>query len=236
MSTGNTNPFGQIILHHLENSRSQRILWLLEELEIPYTIKRYKRLASNLAPPELKAIHPLGKSPVLQDGDAIIAESGAIVDYLLDNYAGGRFQPSEEFKLSNLYCNFVDTHFAEGTLMPHLVNHLIFTLAPEKVPWIIKWIIKPVMGRMKQLLINPNIENAAGMIEDHLSKSTTGWFASGPEPTSADFMMLYPLEILPRSMEGRIGPKTLAWVEEAHARPAYRRALEKGGKYNYAKF
>ncbi|PVG00810.1 thioredoxin-like protein [Serendipita vermifera] len=231
MSSGNANSSGQIILHHLEDSRSQRVLWLLEELELPYTIKQYKRMPSKLAPPELKEIHPLGKSPVIQDGDTIVAESGAIVEYLLDKYANGRFQPPEASKLSNLYY----THFGEGTLMPYLSNWLIFTLAPTRTPWYIRWIIKPVMERIKKVLVVPNVENAANLIEKDLSKSTTGWFASGPEPTSADFMMLFPMETLPRVMEGRMGPKTLAWVEKAHNRPAYRRALEKGGRYAYAK-
>jgi len=233
-----------IVLHHLEDSRSQRILWLLEELNIPYTIKYYKRdKSTRLAPKELLEVHPLGKSPVITDNGVTIAESGAIVEYLLEKYdTTHRFSPSgtpiiagnKEIvnpKLTNLYY----THFGEGSLMPYLVNIVIFTVVPRQMPWFLRWLLKPIFNKIIERVVIPNVLNAAKLIEDDLAKSPTGWFAGGPEPTSADFMMLFPMEVLPRGVGEKMGPNSKAWVELAHSRPAYKAALEKGGKYAYAK-
>jgi len=233
-----------LYLHHLEDSRSQRVLWLLEELNVPYTIKHYKRdKKTRLAPKELLEIHPLGKSPVITDDGVTIAESGAIVEYLLEKYdTTRRFSPSEtpivvgdkeivNPKLTNLYYN----HFAEGSLMPYLVNIAIFTIVPQRMPWFLRWLLKPIFNKIMDLVVKPNIHNAAKLIENDLAKSPTGWFAGGPEPTSADFMMLFPIEVLPRGIGDNMGPKTKAWLELAHSRPAYKAALEKGGKYAYAR-
>ncbi|KAG8755369.1 hypothetical protein FRC14_004106 [Serendipita sp. 396] len=223
-----------LVLHHLEDSRSQRVLWLLEELQVPYTIKHYKRTKSGLAPRELKAIHPLGKSPIVTDGDLTIAESGAVIEYLLKKYGNGRFEPpsNREAELRNSYYS----HFSEGTMMPYLVNFLVFTIIPRQVPWFLRWLIRPIMEKVKSVMVLPNLSNAADMIERDLGQSSTGWIAGGPEPTSADFMMLFPLEGLPFALgKDKLGPNTRGWLELAHKRPAYARALEKGGKYAYAK-
>ncbi|KIM34365.1 hypothetical protein M408DRAFT_59462 [Serendipita vermifera MAFF 305830] len=228
-----------LVLHHLENSRSQRVLWLLEELEVPYTIKHYKRLPTMLAPPELLKVHPLGKSPVITDGGVTIAESGAIVEYLLEKYdTSRRFSPTNDPKgqiinpkITNLYY----THFGEGTLMPYVTNHLVFTMVPQRAPWFLRWLLKPIFNKVRETLVVKNVRKAADMIENDLEKSSTGWFAGGSGPTSADFQMLFPMETLPRAMGDDAGPKTKAWVELAHSRPAYKRALEKGGRYAYAK-
>jgi len=220
-----------LVLHHLEDSRSQRILWLLEELEVPYTLKIYKRLPTKLAPPELLAVHPLGKSPIITDDNIVVAESGAIVEYLIEKYGNGRFQPSADGKSRNLYY----THFSEGTLMPYLTNWFIFSLIPTRSPWFLRWILRPVMERVQQGFLKPNVNKATTMIEKDLEKSPTSWFAGGPEPTSADFMMLFPMEGLPRALGNNIPQHVRKWVDDAHARPAYKRALEKGGKYAYAK-
>jgi len=224
-------PASGLVLHHLENSRSQRVLWLLEELGVPYTIKYYKRQPSLLAPPEMKAIHSLGKSPIITDGDLVVAESGAIIEYLLEKYANGRFQPPAAGKIKNLYY----THFAEGTIQPNLSNHLIFTLIGQRVPWFVGWIIRPVMEKVKDAAVMPNLRRAAELIEKDLEASPSIFFAGGDEPTSADFMMLFPMEVLPRAIGDSVGPKTKEWVEKVHARDAYKRALEKGGPYAYAK-
>ncbi|KAG8805068.1 hypothetical protein FRC18_006898 [Serendipita sp. 400] len=221
----------EIVLHHLENSRSQRVLWLLEELQVPYTIKHYKRLPTQLAPPELKKIHPLGKSPIITDGDLVIAESGAIVEYLIGKYGKGRFQPPEQGNVKNLYY----THYAEGTLQNLLSNWRIYGMIPERVPWPIRWLIRIVMTKTQQAFLLGTIEASTEMVEKDLEQSPTGWIAGGAEPTSADFMLLFPLEALPRAMGTRIPPKIKAWVNSAHSRDAFQRALEKGGEYAYAK-
>ncbi|KAG8863956.1 hypothetical protein FRC20_010414 [Serendipita sp. 405] len=148
-----------IVLHHLENSRSQRVLWLLEELQVPYTIKHYKRLPTQLAPPELKKIHPLGKSPVITDGDLVIAESGAIVEYLIGKYGKGRFQPPEQGNVKNLYY----THYAEGTLQNLLSNWRIYGMIPERVPWPIRWLIRIVMTKTQQAFLLGTIEASTEM-------------------------------------------------------------------------
>ncbi|CAG7847067.1 SubName: Full=Related to glutathione S-transferase {ECO:0000313/EMBL:CCA75056.1} [Serendipita indica DSM 11827] len=213
-------PSTGLVLHHLENSRSQRVLWLLEELEIPYTIKHYKRTKEQLAPRELRDIHPLGKSPVITDGDVTVAESGAIIEYLIEKYGNGRFEPppTQEAKLQNRYY----THFGEGTLMPYLVNLHIFNIVPNRMPWFMRWFTRLIFGALQKRLIVPNLGAASKL--KNLNKF------------SADFVMLFPLEAFPLALgEKNVGPKTKAWVEMAHKRPAYIRALEKGGNYVYAK-
>jgi len=188
-------------------------------------------------------VHPLGKSPVITDDGVTIAESGAIVEYLLEKYdTTRRFSPSKtpiiagdkeivNPKLTNLYY----THFGEGSLMPYLVNITIFTIVPQQTPWFLRWLLKPIFNKIIEKVVIRNVHNAAKLIEDDLAKSPTGWFAGGPDPTSADFMMSIPLEILPRGVGDKMGPKTKAWLELAHSRPAYKAALEKGGKYADAK-
>lgn len=224
MSTG-------IVLHHLVDSRSQRVLWLLEELQIPYTLKIYQRTPTKQAPPELAQVHPLGKSPVITDGDLVVAESGAIVEYLLQKYGNGRFQPPPEGLVKNIYY----THYAEGTLQNLLSNWRIYGMIGERAPWPLTYLSRIIMSKAQHAVLLPTIEASTSMVEKDLEESKTIWFAGGSEPTSADFMMLLPLEILPRAMGERIPKKIKEWVDAAHRRPAYQRALKAGGEYAYAK-
>jgi len=222
----------QITVHHLNDSRSQRILWLMEELDIPYEIKKYQREKTMLAPEELKKIHPLGKSPIITDGDAVIAESGAIVEYLIQKYGAEKFTPkTDASKLSDLYW----THYSEGTLMPILVNAYIFILAPKQAPFFIRPLMNVIMGQMNAKIVEPRMKENAKLIEDHLAKQPHGWFAGEDHPTGADFMMSFALEAVSSRGSEYMGPKMKEYVERIHARPAYKRGLEKGGEYAYAK-
>ncbi|MCL6417654.1 glutathione S-transferase [Aestuariirhabdus sp. Z084] len=220
-----------VILHHLNNSRSQRILWLLEELEIPYEIKRYQRDATtNLAPAELRAVHPLGKSPVITDGEVTIAESGAIIEYLVERYGQGRLQPADESE--RLQCRYW-MHYAEGTLMPFMVMKLVFdrmTKAP--MPFFIKPVARMIAGKAMANYIGPNLASNMTFIEQHLASNR--WFA-GDNLTMADFQMSFPLEAsASRGALTEAHQHTAAWVAKVHARPAYQRALQAGGEYDYA--
>ncbi|KDN45856.1 hypothetical protein RSAG8_04689, partial [Rhizoctonia solani AG-8 WAC10335] len=232
MAEHTASPPSTIVVHHLNDSRSQRILWLLEELEVPYEIKKWQRTAEKVAPAELKKIHPLGTSPVIQDGDLVLAESGAIIEYLITKYGNGRFSPSEAGWLNNLYYS----HYAEGTLMPHLVNLLIFTIVPDRAPLLIRPILRMAFNTLISQMVVPRLKLNSTMIEDHLAKNPGRFFAGGENFTSADFQMVFPLEAwMKRGSElAPIGEHTRKFVETIHARPAYKRALEKGGEYSYA--
>lgn len=206
-----------LIVHHLENSRSQRVLWLLEELGLPYEVRRYERnKATMLAPPELRAIHPLGKSPVIQDGERVVAETGAIVEYLVER-GDGRLGPPAHREDVLRYRYFL--HYAEGSLMPPLLVKLVLGRVP-------------LIGRRAQARIQPMIDVHLDYVEAELASRP--WFA-GSDMTAADIMMSFPLEAA-RARAGldRSRPATLAWLERIHARPAYQRALEVGGPYAYA--
>ena len=206
-----------ITVHHLENSRSQRVLWMLEELDLPYAIKRYERnKATMLAPPELKAVHPLGKSPVIAHGDRIVAETGAIVEYLVE-LANGKLGPPPHRDASLRYRFFL--HYAEGSVMPPLLLKLVLS----RIPFFGKRITKR---------IQPMIDVHLDFIEAELAQRP--WFA-GDQLTAADVMMSFPLEAA-RSRGGLDGsrPATIAWLDKVHARPAYQAALAKGGPYAYA--
>ncbi|KAG9098005.1 hypothetical protein FS749_004929 [Ceratobasidium sp. UAMH 11750] len=221
----------KVIVHHLNNSRSQRILWLLEELEVPYEIKKYERTVDMVAPKELRDVHPLGLSPVITDGDVVLAESGAIVEYLIGKYGAGRFTPPQSGYVDNLYY----THYAEGTLMPLLVNQLIFTLIPERAPFFIRPILSMVFSMLMSQMIHPRIKVNMKMVEAHLAKRPGKFFAGGDAPTSADFQMIFPLESFSAKSEpDSTGEHVKAYVKAIHGRPAYKRALEKGGEYDYA--
>ncbi|HEX8486089.1 glutathione S-transferase [Sphingomonas sp.] len=207
-----------ITVHHLENSRSQRILWMLEELGLPYEIKRYERdKATMLAPPELRRVHPLGKSPVIDDDGLVIAETGAIVEYLVEK-ADGRLGAPAHRDAALRYRFWL--HYAEGSMMPPLVLKLILGRIP-------------LLGKSSQKRIQPMIDNHLNYVEAELA--TRPWFASD-EMTAADIMMSFPLEAA-RSRAGLDDsrPATIAWLATIHALPAYRTALEKGGPYAYAK-
>ncbi|WP_375395911.1 glutathione S-transferase family protein [uncultured Sphingomonas sp.] len=209
-----------IIVHHLENSRSQRILWMLEELSLPYEVKRYERdKATMLAPPELKTIHPLGKSPVIADsadGGRVVAETGAIVEYLVDKADGRLGAPaSRDGALAYRFW----LHYAEGSMMPPLLLKLVLARIP-------------ILGKSAIKRIQPMIDVHLDFVEAELAKRP--WFA-GDAMTAADVMMSFPLEAA-RNRGGldESRPTTIAWLAKVHARPAYQAALAAGGPYAYA--
>lgn len=218
-----------IVVHHLENSRSQRVLWLLEELGVPYEVKRYERNKETmLAPPELKAVHPLGKSPVITDGGTTVAESGAIVEYLIDRYGNGRLIPPAGTPERLRYTYWL--HYAEGSAMPPLLLKLVFDrVESAPMPFFIKPIARAIAGRAKSSFIEPQIALHLDYLESELGKAP--WFA-GTEMTGADVQMSFPLEAAAARANLTAGrPKVAAFLERIHARPAYQRALVKGGPY-----
>ncbi|WP_392534773.1 glutathione S-transferase family protein [Nostoc sp. C117] len=209
-----------IVVHHLNNSRSQRVLWLLEELGIEYKIEFYERdQKTMLAPASLRQIHPLGKSPVITDDEKTVAESGAIVEYIVGRYGNGRLIPAFGTKERLRYTYWL--HYAEGSAMPPLVMNLIFNRFGAGD------------GSANSAFIAPQIELHFNYIEGELGKST--WFA-GEEFTAADIQMSFPLELV--GMQAELissRPKIKQFIERIHARPAYERALERGGRYDFAK-
>lgn len=221
-----------ITLHHLENSRSQRVLWLLEELGVPYEVRRYERdRKTMLAPPELARVHPLGKSPVITDGDVTVAESGAIIEYLLDTYGDGRLRPPPGTPEQRRYTYWL--HFAEGSAMPPLVMKLVFDkVRTAPVPFFIKPVVKGIADKVTKSFIAPNIERQLDFMEAELA--TRPWFA-GDEFSAADIQMSFPLEAAAaRAGLGKSRPRLLDWLARIHARPAYQRALAAGGPYSMA--
>jgi glutathione S-transferase len=218
-----------ITVHHLNNSRSQRVLWLLEELGLPYEIKHYARdKATMLAPPELRAVHPLGKSPVITDGPLTVAESGAILEYLVDRYGQGRLKPAADSADALRYRYWM--HYAEGSAMPPLLMKLIFDrIERGPMPFFVKPIAKGIAAKVKAGFIQPAIKNHLDFMEAELAKSA--WFA-GDEFTAADVQMSFPLEAA--ASRGGLAadrPRLMDFLQRIHARPAYQRALERGGPY-----
>ena len=220
-----------IVVHHLNNSRSQRVLWLLEELGLTYEVRRYERdKKTQLAPPELRAIHPLGKSPVLDDGEARVAETGAIIEYLLETYGHGRLKPPAGTAEARRFTYWL--HYAEGSAMTPLLLKLIFSSLPARSPLMVRGIIRTVCNRVQALMVDPNIAAHMALWEAELEKSE--WFA-GSQFTAADIMMSFPLEAGgSRAPYGADKPRIKAFLMAIHARPAYQRALERGGPYAYA--
>jgi glutathione S-transferase len=217
-----------LTVHHLNNSRSQRVLWLLEELGTPYEIIRYNRQPNMLAPPELRAIHPLGKSPVITDNGNTIAESGAIVEYLVKTYGNGRLIPADHTPERLRFTYWL--HYAEGSAMPPLLLKLIFMMLPKRAPLLMRPVVNAIAAKALNTLVDPQLKQHMAFWEGELSKSE--WFA-GNEFTAADIQMSFPLE----AASARAGleqghPKAMAWLAKIHARPAYQRALEKGGPYS----
>ena len=206
-----------ITVHHLENSRSQRVLWMLEELGLPYDVRRYERNPKTmLAPPELKRVHPLGKSPVIEDDGLVVAETGAIVEYLVEK-ADGRLGPPAHREVVLRYRFFM--HYAEGSLMPPLLVKLVLSRVP-------------LFGKAAQRRIQPMIDTHLDYLESELDGRE--WFV-GDAMTAADIMLSFPLEAArARAGLGASRPNLTAWLSRIHARPAYRRALERGGPYAYA--
>ena len=222
-----------IVVHHLNNSRSQRILWLLEELGLEYEIRKYQRDPKTmLAPAELRAVHPLGKSPVITDGDATVAESGAIIEYLVEKYGNGRLVPAAGTPDKLRYTYFL--HYAEGSAMTPLLMKLVFDrVETSPMPFFVKPIARGIAQKVKSTYIKPQIAQHLAYLEAELGKSK--WFA-GDVFSAADIQVSFPLE----AAASRAGldaqyPKLLAFLERIHARPAYVRALERGGKYELLK-
>jgi len=216
-----------ITLHHLNNSRSQRVLWLIEELELPYEIVKYERDPQTmLAPASLRAVHPLGKSPVITDGDATLAESGAILEYLIETYGKGAIAPAPGTPAYRLYRYFL--HYAEGSLMPLLLMKLVFNKVKTDAPFLIRPIARTIAGKVSQRFLDPNLSTHLAFLAEHLGKHT--WFA-GDDFTAADVQMSFPVEgAVARAADG-IPPKLTEWLARIQARPAYRRAIERGGDY-----
>lgn len=228
--------------HHLNNSRSQRILWILEELNIPYKIDVYKRGSDQLAPKELKQVHPLGKSPVITDTDRgykVVAESGHIINYLIKYYGNGRGLPSKEREEDNDFW----TQFCEASLMPKLVMKFVFMVVPSQAPFFVRPIVSIICNQVQSRLVNPDIKSMIPFVADALQKEKSdgrAWFAGGDKdgnPTAADYQMLFALEAITTiGMDGQQVPEVLRnWVDMVHQRPAYIRAYQKGGEYDYAK-
>jgi glutathione S-transferase len=229
-------PFAREIMltvHHLNNSRSQRVLWLLEELGVEYDIRRYQRDAKTmLAPPELRKVHPLGKSPVITDGDLVIAESGAIIEYLVERYGNGRLLPAAGTPERLRYTYWL--HFAEGSAQPFLLLKLIFgRVAKGPMPFFIRPIAKAIAGKAIEGFIQPNIDRQLDYMEGELAKNP--WF-TGNEFSAADIQMSFPLEAAAArgGLDGR-RPRLMGFLDRIHQRPAYLRAIERGGKYELMK-
>ena len=215
-----------ITVHHLNNSRSQRILWMLEELGLDYEVKRYQREPSMQAPASLRAVHPLGKSPVITDGDKTLAESGAILEYLVETYGNGRLAPPHGTPERLHYTYFL--HYAEGSLMPLLFMKLVFNRLPERVPFF-------DAGRSAQLissgadkaLLGPQISNHFVFLESELAQARLVRRRRVHRRRHPDEL---PDRSRPAARAGSCAqmPKLTAFLERIHARPAYKRALEEG--------
>lgn len=221
-----------IVVHHLNNSRSQRVLWLLEELGVPYEVRRYERdRQTMLAPPELSKVHPLGKSPVVDDDGAILAESGAIIEHLAEKYGreGAKLVPPAGSPERLRYTYWL--HYAEGSAMPPLLLELIFSkIESSPAPFFVKPITAKIVRQVRRRLIDPQLANHAAFLEAELGKST---FFAGEELTGADIQMSFPVEAMVARGGASKGthPKMCAFLARIHARPAYQRALERGGPF-----
>jgi len=219
-----------IVVHHLNNSRSQRILWLLEELGLEYEVKRYERDPKTmLAPPELKAIHPLGKSPVITDGELTLAESGAIIEYLVDKYGQGRLAPAAGSVERLRFTYWL--HYAEGSAMSPLLLKLVFNkVESSPMPFFVKPFAKGIARKVKGSFVEPQIVQHLDYLNSELA--ATGWFA-GDEFSAADVQMSFPLEAAAArgGLDGK-WPNLMAFLQRIHERPAYKKALERGGEYD----
>ncbi len=220
-----------LTVHHLENSRSQRVLWLLEELEVPYEVVRYARDPKTmLAPPELKKIFPLGKSPVIVDGAVTVAETGAIIEYILEQYGKGRLIPPAGSPERRQFTFWL--HYAEGSAMPWLLLKLVFLRMPAGAPWLLRPLVKGIADTVQKTFVDPQLRTHVDFWESELGKSE--WFA-GDELTAADIQMSFPIEgAAQRAFRKSDRPVLAKYLQRIHARPAYQRALERGGRYDYA--
>jgi len=222
-----------IVVHHLNNSRSQRILWLLEELGLDYEIRKYERDPQTmLAPPELKAVHPLGKAPVISDGANVVAESGAIIEYLIGRYGNGHLAPAPGTPERLRYTHFL--HYAEGSAMPPLLLKLVFDRVENSpMPFFVRPVARAIARKVKSTFVMPQIALHLGYLEGELGKAA--WFA-GEELSGADIQLSFVVEAAAaRGVLGAGYPRLSAFIERIRARPAYARALERGGKYELLK-
>ncbi len=221
-----------IVVHHLNLSRSQRVLWLLEELGLPYEVKRYERDPRTLlAPPELRAVHPLGRSPVITEGDFTLAESGAILEYLVER-AGSTLAPAPGTPERARYLHWL--HYAEGTLMPPMLIKLVFDrIRTAPVPFLVKPVTRKIADQGMDGFVLPQLKRQLEYIEGELAQRP--WFA-GAEFSAADIQMSYPLEAAQArvGLEGR--PKIQDFLGRIQARPAYQRAQAKGGPFGVPSF
>lgn len=219
-----------ITVHHLENSRSQRVLWLLEELGLQYRVKRYSRdQETGLAPASLRKVHPLGKSPVITDDGLTVAESGAIIEYLVGAYGGDSgLLPAEDTPARLQYSYWL--HYAEGSAMPPLLLSLIFRKMPEApMPFFVRPVVRGIADKVQKSFVQPQLALHLDFMEAELGKRE--WFA-GEAFTAADIQMSFPVEAA--GAAGLLGdhrPRLKAFLERIAARPAYQRALKKGGPY-----
>jgi len=218
-----------ITVHHLNNSRSQRVLWLLEELGLDYEVERYQRDPKTmLAPASLRSVHPLGKSPVITEDGLTIAESGAVIEYLVERHGKGRLVPAPGTPERLRYTYWL--HFAEGSAMTPLLLELIFVRLPlQPMPFFVRPVARGISGKVLETLVEPQLRSQQAFMESELGKSR--WFA-GDSFTAADIQMSFVVEA--SATRGGLDeryPKLLAWLGRIHARAAYRRALEKGGPY-----
>ena len=219
-----------IRVHHLADSRSQRVLWLLEELGLAYEVVRYERDARTyLAPAELKAIHPLGKSPVVEDGDVRVAETGAIVEWLLDAHGAGRLRPPPGADDARRFTYWL--HYAEGSAMTPLLLKLVFNRMPAGAPGLVRPLVKRIAAKAQGSFVDPQVETHLSYWESELRRSE--WFA-GDQFTAADIMMSFPLEAAAARAGAGERPRIRAFLDRIHARPAYQSALDRGGAYAYA--
>ncbi|UCG99625.1 MAG: glutathione S-transferase [Burkholderiales bacterium] len=221
-----------IIVHHLNNSRSQRVLWLLEELGVTYEIKKYERdPATMLAPPALMDVHPLGKSPVITDGDITVAESGAILEYLVERYDDGRLAPAVGTAERLRWRYWL--HFAEGSAMPPLLIKLVCDrVAQAPMPFFVKPIARAISTKVQAMVVQPNLKRQWDFMESELTQNK--WFA-GTQFSAADIQMSFPIEAAAqRAGLDASWPRLTAFLKRIHARPAYKRALKTGGPYSFA--
>lgn len=215
-----------IHVHHLEKSRSHRILWLLEVLELDYDIHVYQRdKQTQLAPESLKSIHPLGKSPVITDGELVIAESGAIIDYLIQQYGDERIQPSADNIPEWVEYRYW-LHYAEGSLMPLLIMQLVFKKIPAQSPWFIKPLAKGIGDTVTQRFLRPQIKQHLNVIEEHLANK--GNFA-GDWPSGADIQMSFPLQAIKATHSLTAYPAIDEFVQRIDTDPSWRRVVERAG-------
>ncbi len=219
-----------LTVHHLNNSRSQRVLWLLEELGTPYEIVCYERDPKTMrAPKSLREVHPLGKSPVITDGDLTVAETGAVVEYILETYGEGRFTGPADPQGHWLCRHWM--HYAEGSAMPPLLIKLLFGKMQSDAPGFLSPFLKPVLKATNERFLGPELRSHADYWEEAVND--TGWFA-GREISAADIMMSFPVETAGQRIGYEDRPALKDFLGRIHERPAYRRALERGGPYAYA--